>query len=153
MTKQEFLDNLRAALSGRVGASVIAENISYYEDYINTQMRMGKSEEEVVRELGDPRLLARSIADANKRAGMSQTQDMNYEDGRMPEGAGGYTGYGPEEGYRSKTVRMPGWLIAVLVVVCIILIISAVFSVFSLLAPILLPVLLLVFLVRLIRRS
>ena len=68
MTKQEFLDSLRMALASRVSASQVEENIRYYEDYINTQMRMNRSEAEVIAELGDPRLLARSISDANKRA-------------------------------------------------------------------------------------
>ena len=61
MTKQEFLDGLGAALAGRISASLISENINYYEDYINTQVRMGRIEGEVVQSLGDPRLIAKSI--------------------------------------------------------------------------------------------
>ena len=39
MTKQEFLEKLRVALSGRVASSLIMENLRYYEDYINTEIR------------------------------------------------------------------------------------------------------------------
>lgn len=143
MTKREFLDSLRAALSTRVGASVVNENINYYEDYINTQMRMGRSEEEVLKELGDPRLLARSIAEANKHAGTGQAQEAEYRSTEQ----GGYNSTG--NGNRTKTFRTPIWLILILVVCIIVLIISMVFSVLSILAPILLPVVLVVLILRL----
>ena len=74
MTKQEFLSQLRNALGSRVDSYIVNENVSYYEEYIATQVRAGKSEETVIEELGNPRLLARSIADANKRAGASEVE-------------------------------------------------------------------------------
>ncbi|MGN1146982.1 MAG: DUF1700 domain-containing protein [Lachnospiraceae bacterium] len=150
MTKQEFLDSLRAALASRVNASMVAENVRYYEDYINTQMRMGKSEEEVLKELGDPRLLARSIAEANKHAGTGQAQDVDY---RNVNGDNNGQGYGRNTGYHSQTFRMPGWLIAVIVIIVIVLILSAVFSVLSFLAPVLLPILCVLLLVRVFRHT
>ena len=58
MTKQEFLEKLRLALNGRVSPAQLMENLSYYEDYINTEIRKGKGEEEVLAGLGDPRLIA-----------------------------------------------------------------------------------------------
>lgn len=155
MTKQEFLNSLRAALSSRIGASLVEENVRYYEDYINTQMRMGKSEEQVIGELGDPRLLARSIADANKRAGMSDAKEA-YEDadaGRSGSYRGQYGGSTyTEESRRAKSYKMPGWLIVFLVVFVLILVLGMAFSVLSILAPILFPVLLIVLIVRLCRR-
>ena len=48
MTKQEFLEKLRLALNGRVSPAQLMENLSYYEDYINTEIRKGKGEEEVL---------------------------------------------------------------------------------------------------------
>lgn len=144
MTKREFLDSLRAALSTRVGASVVNENINYYEDYINTQMRMGRSEAEVLEELGDPRLLARSIAEANKRAGTGQAQETVYRSTEQD----GYSS--TENSKRTKTFRTPIWLILIFVVCIIALILSVVFSVLSILAPILLPVLLVVVVLRLL---
>ncbi len=156
MNKREFLDGLSAALASRVSASEAAENVNYYEDYINTQMRMGKSEEEVVQSLGDPRLLARSIAEASKHAGAGWSQESDY---RNAETEGRYTnrqdyaGYTTEQDYRGRTAHVPGWLIVFVVVFVVILILSAVFSVLSLLAPILLPVLLIGLVIKLARRS
>ena len=68
MTKQEFLEKLRLALNGKVPANVITENIRYYEDYINTEIRKGRSEEEVLAALGDPRLIARTIITTSAQA-------------------------------------------------------------------------------------
>ncbi len=149
MTKQEFLDSLRMALSGRANANTVEENVRYYEDYIRTQVRMGRSEEEVLKELGDPRLLARSIAEAGRHARSGQTQDAQYVSG---DDSGEGNGYGYDRGYRGNVYRMPGWLIVFLVLFVIIIILSAVFSVLSFLAPILLPVLIIMMVIKLLRR-
>lgn len=174
MTKQEFLDSLRAALSGRVSTGTVMENISFYEDYINTQVRMGKSEFEVLRELGDPRLLARSIMEAEKRAGMAKEQEAEYGAGgrshgyargrqsaygcdgeQRQQGAYGYryeTGRQNGYGTGQRSGRVPLWLIVCLVLLFIVLILSFVFSVLSFLAPILIPILLITLTIRLFRR-
>ena len=63
MTKQEFLDRLRRSLHGKITPGQIVENLQFYEDYINTEIRKGASEQEVLTRLGDPRLLARTIVE------------------------------------------------------------------------------------------
>ena len=64
MTKRQFMEELRSSLEGMVSQAVIQENMNYYEDYINEQIRNGKNEQDVFNELGSPRLIARSIIDA-----------------------------------------------------------------------------------------
>ena len=64
MTKRQFMEELRSSLEGMVSQAVIQENMNYYEDYINEQIRNGKNEQDVLNELGSPRLIARSIIDA-----------------------------------------------------------------------------------------
>jgi hypothetical protein len=61
MTKHEFLTELRSALEGQMTAQDIEENIRYYDSYFRES---GKSEREVCEELGDPRLIARSLIDS-----------------------------------------------------------------------------------------
>lgn len=61
MNKQDFIDRLRMALNGRVSPGLVMDNVNYYEDYINTEIRKGRTEEEVLESLGDPRLIARTI--------------------------------------------------------------------------------------------
>ena len=64
MTKKEFIHELREALDGMVPPSVVDENVSYYEEYFISQKNLGKTEEEICEELGNPRLLAKSILEA-----------------------------------------------------------------------------------------
>lgn len=64
MTKTEFLQILREELDGRVPYSVIQENLSYYNNYIDGEMAKGISDAQVIDDLGGPRLIARTIVDA-----------------------------------------------------------------------------------------
>ncbi len=161
MTKQDFLEGLRAALSGKIGAGLITENINYYDDYINTQMRMGRTEADVVRGLGDPRLIAKSIAEANKHAAVDESNGKGYQNaGDGFSGKGYYGGsyaenasYGNNEGYGKKIFKMPGWLVAVVVGIVFFLIMMLVFSVFSFFMPIILPVLLVAMIVKFFRST
>ena len=60
MRKTEFLQELREALDGEVSASVIQSNISYYDQYISQEAAKGRREEEVIEEIGSPRLIAKT---------------------------------------------------------------------------------------------
>lgn len=62
MDKQEFLTILREHLIGEIPDYEIESNIRYYNDYISASD--GKKEEDKLEELGDPRLIARTIIDA-----------------------------------------------------------------------------------------
>ena len=148
MNKQEFIDKLRLALSGRVSASLVEENVAYYEEYINTQMRMGTSESAVLSSLGDPRLLAKTIISANNIEDTSKAQE---------DASGEYFGAGnryyaqQRQNNPPKVVRVPGWVWVLLVVLILVVIISVVFSIVSALLPFVLPVLVIVFFIKLFR--
>jgi uncharacterized membrane protein len=66
MNKAEFLAILRQALSGEVTNAVIEQNIRYYDEYISTQS--AQDESEIIERLGDPRLIAKTIIEAEKAA-------------------------------------------------------------------------------------
>lgn len=138
MSKQEFLDRLKNALNGRVAPNQVQENINYYEDYINTQIRMGRKEQEVLDSLGDPRLIARTIIETSDQ-GRADTYSANE-----PQN----TGY-QSNGHKASGV--PGWLWVLIVILVLIFILGMVFSVLTFLAPIILPILVVVFLVKLFR--
>lgn len=129
MSKQEFLDELRMALSGKLGSTQVDSHAKYYEEYINAEIRRGKTEEEVLAELGNPRLIARSIVDA-------QSTDMEDD------------GFGQEETTARKKVDMPAWLVALLVVLGVLLVLGIVVAVVWWLAPIILVIWLIVFLIK-----
>ncbi|MCD8084108.1 MAG: DUF1700 domain-containing protein, partial [Clostridiales bacterium] len=69
MNRGEFLQGLQNALSGNVPPAVVRENLSYYSGYIRDEMQKGRSEADVMEELGDPRLIARTIMDKTPNAG------------------------------------------------------------------------------------
>jgi uncharacterized membrane protein len=60
MTKLEFLDTLRSVLAGEVPESEIESNIKFYDDYIRNESR-DNGEEYVLEQLGNPRLIAKTI--------------------------------------------------------------------------------------------
>lgn len=61
MTRREFLSELRMALEGNIPVQDIEDNIHYYDNYF---AESSKSEREVCEELGDPRLIARTLIDS-----------------------------------------------------------------------------------------
>ncbi len=80
MTKQEFLDELRQILSGEVSSEVVMDSYRYYSTYIEDEMRMGKTEQQVIEELGRPALIARSIIAAH--TGERDVDEIYTEDGK-----------------------------------------------------------------------
>lgn len=78
MSKNEFLTILRGQLTGQIPTSEVESQISYYEAYISGQMGSGASEESVVEELGDPRLIAKTLIDSTNRAAEEAGYDGPY---------------------------------------------------------------------------
>ncbi len=75
MDRDEFLRTLREALSGEVAPNIIEENIRYYDAYISDEVRKGRSEQEVIEELGGARVIARTIIDVAAAGGDAGTGD------------------------------------------------------------------------------
>lgn len=63
MSKKEFLTLLRNSLEGYIPQEEVEENIAYYQTYFQESE---ESEKTLIQELGDPRLIARTIIDAYK---------------------------------------------------------------------------------------
>ena len=62
MNKEEFLNILRQSLSGEVANQIIDQNVRYYDSYISAQTL--QEEAEIIDRLGDPRLIAKTIIEA-----------------------------------------------------------------------------------------
>ena len=81
MTKSEFLEILRLQLDGEMPSGEIYSNIHYYDQYIDKELSSGKTEEEVMNELGDPRLIAKTLIDADEGPLYNSTyQDVSYRE-------------------------------------------------------------------------
>ena len=98
MSKQEFLDTLRRALARELSESEVADNINYYWNYIEQQIASGKSEAQVISELGDPRLIARTILQVDQRKGKAE---VPYYQNTV------YTEDGPSGSYQQDTGEPP----------------------------------------------
>ena len=112
MDRTEFTDKLQHALAGGLGSSKVAENVRYYREYIDMEIRKGRSEEEVLESLGDPRLLAKSIIEANKNAGLNEGTNRNYDEETEGDVYGERTSAAD-----TSAVRVPGWLIFLIAIV------------------------------------
>lgn len=177
MNRIEFIEKLQRALAGGLNSSQVADNVRFYQDYIDGEIRKGKSEAEVLSMLGDPRLLAKSIIEANKRAGASEGTNRTYDE-EMSGGSGAYgqddaygrgSTYGQSSTYRQestygqddvydekegaglngKFIRLPGWLIMLIVTVIVVLVIGVAFSMLWFFSPIIIGVLLVILCIKL----
>ena len=61
MTKTDFTEQLRRSISNVSDYQFVNDTVKYYEDYIDSRIRKGETEESVLESLGDPRLIAKSI--------------------------------------------------------------------------------------------
>jgi Flp pilus assembly protein TadB len=84
MTKREFLEILRQSLAGEVSLETIEQNVTYYDQYIASQT----DEANAIDNLGDPRLIAKTIIETEKAArqkGRYTGTQSSYSDYREPE--------------------------------------------------------------------
>lgn len=87
MTKQEYLAALREALSEELSGAQVSDQINYYRQYIEEQIASGRSEADVLEELGDARIIAHNIIDGAeeerdtyRRTTVTYTSDSDGQD-------------------------------------------------------------------------
>ncbi|MDO4977710.1 MAG: DUF1700 domain-containing protein [Eubacteriales bacterium] len=86
MTKEEFLIQLREYLEGQVSNEELADSLAFYRSYFMDEENNGKTEEEILKSLGNPRLIAHSIIDAQEEGekgqptGYYDVEDDTYQD-------------------------------------------------------------------------
>ncbi|MDD6812480.1 MAG: DUF1700 domain-containing protein [Lachnospiraceae bacterium] len=149
MEKREFIEKLQRALAGGLGSSLVADNVRYYQDYIESEIRKGRSEQEVLEQLGDPRLLAKSIIEANKRAGASYGSNMEYdEEVRSDSEEDEYTNE-----FKKRGFILPEWLIVLIAAVVFIVIIGVVTSLLSFFSPVIIIALIIILVVKLFQSN
>lgn len=88
MSKEEFLRDLRSVLAGEVPDAVIRDNVSYYDSYLSQEMAKGRTVDEITAEIGDPRIVAKTIIDSCEAA-----QDTAGDGGNDS----GYRSYGEQQ--------------------------------------------------------
>lgn len=151
MNKEEFIQQLSEYLMGNVSETERIDSIRYYREYIEEEIRSGKTEEEVLGSLGSAYGIAKSIIEAR---GYNPEERNDYEEysGYQSEGASEDIYRDDEMEYRHRTVQVSGWkarLTIIGIIVVIVLLISLVFKVFFAVIPFLIPFLLVLFIIRL----
>ena len=87
MTREEFLKELRIALQGRIPQAQVNEHLNYYENYIMEESRKGRTEEEVIADIGNPRLAAKSLTELYEGDWHQIFDDKEVESAKKTEGS------------------------------------------------------------------
>ena len=159
MTKNEFLEQLRLALSGKVPQEEIISQIKYYDSYI-MQESTSRDEHIVIEEIGSPNLIAKTIIDSYKRAygPTYKGSSGEYEewdshgyatwDKSTKESKDGSSSY-DRRGFYNEPIRIPWYvkllLIFIVLIAFILLIILG--SIFLRLLLVLAPIFIIVFII------
>ena len=140
MDRRQFLDELQRALSSDLAPQDIHENIEYYNDYIRSEIAKGRTEKDVLDELGDPWILARTIKDSK---GYRNDQDVVFEtteDGVRMESSG-----------RSSLGKMKKIKNIVLTILIILAVLFLIKGIMRLIIPIAIPVIAIYVIVKIIK--
>ena len=146
MNRSEFIKELREALKNSVSETEVQDNVRYYAGYIEDEVKKGRSEKAVLEELGDPWLIAKTIATTPG----NQTGYQEYEESE--DGFRRTSCEQKEQGQRVHTFHLNSKWKIVLLILAVIAIVFLVFSVLtgiiSMLMPFLGPILVSVLVVK-----
>lgn len=110
MTKKEFLDTLYGQLSDQLSSDTAFAHTEYYRNYIEEELRKGKSEQEILQALGDPRLIAKTLIDTE--AEPPRRSPDSHITGSTDSSSG--TGSSTRRSYRLDLTTWYGKLIVIL---------------------------------------
>ena len=147
MNKTEFLEILRKSLSGGLNAYAVQENLQYYSNYIDEQIRNGQSESAVIASLGDPRLLAKTIINTSNPDNMGTGSDRAYYESYEEEANT------PVENAKLRFSELPNWLRAILIIMIVIVVIAVIGRITWALLPVIIPVAVIIWILKLLKRG
>lgn len=130
MNRTEFIEVLRNQLAGQMHEGRAAAHVRYYEDYIQSQVRGGRAEEEVLAELGDPRLIAKTLIDTNTDDGSESYEDYQSYAGDYSE---------PEQEQnpqvRKRKIDLSTWYGKAIVIICALAVVSILITIIGTILP------------------
>ena len=132
MNKQDFITVLRQNLAGMDDYEFVNDTVNYYEDYIETRVRKGEQESVILAELGEPRLIAKSIKMSRSEVARTQNEEPDISSGTSAGDMGGKLFKG-----LNVLAGLPMWLKNIIAVVGIGLLLVVVFTVLQWLFPVL----------------
>ena len=95
MNKREFLKILKDSLEVSLEKDAIKSQLDYYDKYISDEINKGRTEKEVLDELGDPRLIAKTIKTVSVGDAINESTatDDDYNKNQQQDYNGNYSGY------------------------------------------------------------
>jgi hypothetical protein len=163
MNREEFLQKLQEALSGEVPPETVRENLQYYNRYIRDERQKGRTEQEIMEELGDPRMIAHTIIDTTPGGGGNYEEynggfgerSYSYDSSTSDTGNGNYENQNSQSG-SFHVYDLNKWYYKVLGVVLLIaiftIIIAVISGILTLLIPLLPTILLVVIILWIVKR-
>ncbi|MDO5539760.1 MAG: DUF1700 domain-containing protein [Eubacteriales bacterium] len=154
MTKREFLNTLRSQLQGELSAAQIDGHIHYYEEYINEEMASGKTEKEVMEELGSPVLIAKTLLSTSD-ASVQQDSDTYYDNSQYDNSQKDYHENDRYFGHKIHTWNISPfvakWVIPIVLVLILVLVLSLLGTVAMIVARFFVPILLVVLVIAIFK--
>lgn len=152
MNRNEFLKKLSEALENDLSAPEVRENLEYYDSYIRSEIKNGKSEQEVLDMLGDPWMIARTIVDsAENERNYYSTSSRTYVSGTEP-----YAEQKEEQDIKHPILHLMGidtWWKRLLffagVIIVLAIIVAVVTGLIAAILPFAIPLLILILVLRL----
>ena len=144
MSRTIFLNGLKDALQGELDAIEISKQLSFYEQYIEDEVKKGRREADILEELGSPRLIARTIIETK---GSNKSYGSSYYEQREEK---------ENENHSSGTKLMferSGTFALILGILIVIIVIGFVFSIVTTLAPIVIPLFIISFVISFLRKK
>ena len=142
MTKHEFINKLKSALENDLNSTSVQSHVDYYNDYINTEIHNGRSEADVLADLGDPWAIAKNII-ASESSGNENSEEYSYYS--TDEEVGSHHYDQASGGPKVHVFGFDKWWKKLLLILGIIGVVMIVFSIItgiiSLIAPFIIPIL------------
>ena len=158
MTKYEFINGLKAALENELDNNKVLENVNYYNDYIDSEIRNGRSESDVIAELGDPWAIAKTIIDSES-SGSNNYEEYSYtstEDEVSRRGGYDNSYDRASGGPKVHIFGLDSWWKKLLLILGVIGVIMIVFSIvtgiISLIAPFIVPLIIISFVLKILKK-
>lgn len=117
MTRDAFLKELRIALQGQISQVQVNEQLSYYENYLIEESRKGRTEEEVLQSLGNPRLIAKTIIQMYASPVNSDTHENDADDLSEEKDRGRHTKTGRLRRWFMRSMSVIGFAVFLLFLV------------------------------------
>lgn len=163
MGRREFLETLRTQLQGVLSPAEIEGHLHYYNEYITESIASGKTEQEVMEELGNPMMIARTLIDSAQAEERREERTYSSYGSQDFFGGSDFGTEGPdygaqEEGRFQRKVHtfhispfVAKWVIPLVIILILLLLFSLLGTVVAFAARFFVPILAVILVIAIIK--